>query len=172
MEFRIQRAVQAQHQEITELVQKVWDGLAEKEWFVADGPDYTFRTLTEGKGLGYMALEADTGILAGVFLVTFPGTDPENLGYDAGLAEEELSFAAHMDSAAILPEYRGNGLQYRLMQQAEKDLKAMGFQYLLCTVHPQNRFSRNNVLRQGYQVVATKEKYGGYIRDILMKRIG
>lgn len=41
----------------------------------------------------------------------------------------------------------------------------------MCTVHPENYYSRNNVIRQGYEVVLTKEKYGGYIRDILLKKL-
>ena len=76
-----------------------------------------------------------------------------------------------MDTAAVLPEYRGQKLQYRLMQMAEEELKKEGLRYLMCTVHPQNRYSRENVLRQGYEVAATKEKYGGYLRDILLKRL-
>lgn len=89
----------------------------------------------------------------------------------ASLSGEALHQVAHMDSVAILPEYRGMGLQYRMMQVAEKELKDAGYRYLMCTVHPKNRYSRENILRQSYRVVATKEKYGGYLRDILLKEI-
>ena len=66
-----------------------------------------------------------------------------------------------MDSIAILPKYRGHKLQYRLMQTAEGDLRAKGFKYLMCTVHPDNCYSRDNIVSQGYESVAVKEKYGG-----------
>lgn len=76
-----------------------------------------------------------------------------------------------MDSAAVRAEYRGNRLQYILMQEAEQELRTMGYRYLMCTVHPDNHFSRENVLRQGYRVMKTTEKYGGFIRDILLKEL-
>ena len=88
------------------------------------------------------------------------------------MGDQELSLVAHMDSVAILPEYRGYKLQYRLMQTAEGDLREKGFRYLLCTVHPDNRYSRDNIVSQGYKSVAVKEKYGGYMREIFLKRIG
>ena len=39
-------------------------------------------------------------------------------------------------------------------------------------VHPDNCYSRNNIISQGYGSVAVKEKYGGYVREIFLKRIG
>ena len=53
----------------------------------------------------------------------------------------------------------------------EGDLRQIGYRYLLCTVHPENVFSRSNVMKQGYQKMLTKEKYGGFLRDIWMKNI-
>ena len=35
----------------------------------------------------------------------------------------------------------------------------------------ENVFSRSNVMKQGYQKMLTKEKYGGFLRDIWMKNI-
>ena len=56
------------------------------------------------------------------------------------------------------------------MEQAEKDLKKEGFRYFLCTVHPDNRFSRENMEKLGYRQVWVGEKYGGYMRAVMMKR--
>ena len=58
-----------------------------------------------------------------------------------------------------------------MTQHAEGDLRQMGNRYLLCTVHPENVISRSNVMKQGYQKMLTKEKYGGFLRDIWMKNI-
>ena len=71
----------------------------------------------------------------------------------------------------ILPGAHPDNLGYDLMQHAEGDLRQMGYRYLLCTVHPENVFSRSNVMKQGYQKMLTKEKYGGFLRDIWMKNI-
>ena len=171
MEFRIEKASADDYLLFADIIQKVWEGMEEKSWFMADNADYTRRMLSTGMGIGYKAIETESGNTAGVFLAVIPGTDKSNLGRDAEMPDSLLPFIAHMDSAAVLPEYRGCGLQKRLMTAAEEDLKAMGMRYLMCTVHPDNRFSLNNVLRQGYKIVTVKEKYGGNIRAILQKEL-
>lgn len=171
MEFIIQKAELHQAPAIALVIREAYLALEHKEWYVADDTSYIENLLGQNKGLGYVARETDSGSIAGIFLAAFPGTDPKNLGYDLGFSKEKLSLAAHMDSAAVLPQYRGHHLQYRLMQEAEKELRKMGYRYLLCTVHPDNHFSKNTILRQGYQVIATKEKYGGHLRDILLKEL-
>ncbi len=169
MEFRIEKAAEADARLFADIIQTVWNGMEEKDWYMADNADYTSRMLTTGQGTGYKAVETESGAVAGVFLVTFPGLSDENLGRDAGLPEEELPKVAHMDSAAVLPRYRGNALQFRLMQAAEADLRAAGFRYLMGTVHPDNVYSMNNVLKQGYRVIGEKQKHGGKRRAILFK---
>lgn len=171
MEFLIERADPSDYLILADVIQSVWQQIEQKDWFVADDSEYTRHTLTEGNGIGYKAFEAESGTLAGVFIAALPGDREENLGRDIGLSQEELGKVAHMESVAILPEYRGNGLQYILMKTAEEELRKQGFRHLMCTVHPENKYSRNNMIKQGYRVVLTKEKYGGYLRDILLKEI-
>ncbi|MBE7720990.1 GNAT family N-acetyltransferase [Lacrimispora indolis] len=171
MEFLIERADPSDYLIMADVIQSVWQQIEQKDWFVADDSEYTRHTLTEGNGIGYKAFEAESGTLAGVFIAALPGDREENLGRDIGLSQEELGKVAHMESVAILPEYRGNGLQYILMKTAEEELRKQGFRHLMCTVHPENKYSRNNMIKQGYRVVLTKEKYGGYLRDILLKEI-
>ena len=75
-----------------------------------------------------------------------------------------------MDSVAVLPDYRGQGLQRRLLEEAENWLSRGGDRILLCTIHPENRFSLNNALKQGYEIRKTLEKYGS-VRHLLCKKI-
>lgn len=153
------------------LIQTVWNGLTEKEWFIADDELY-FHTILQGeKGIIYQAVDMEKGILAGVFFVVFPGLGIDNLGRDIGFQKEELLKVVHMDSVAILPSYRGSRLQVRLMQTAEEKLRELGYTYLMCTVHPENCYSRDNLLKQGYQIVKTGKKYGDLLRHILLKKI-
>lgn len=171
MQFLIEKAVPADYLIVADVIQSVWQQIQQKDWFVADDPEYTCHMLKEGNGIGYKAFEKDSGDLAGVFLVALPGNGEENLGRDIGLPEMELENVAHMESIAILSEYRGNGLQHSMMKTAEEELRKQGYRYLMCTVHPKNRYSKNNMIKQGYEVVLTKEKYGGYLRDILLKKL-
>ena len=95
----------------------------------------------------------------------------ENLGRDIGLPESELRKVVHMDSAAVLPSFRGFHLQRRLMKAAEEELQREGFRYLCCTVHPDNKSSLQSVLSQGYRIAKTCEKYGGFPRHILIREL-
>ena len=169
MTFQITPATPSDYQLFADIIQTVWRGMANKDWYLADNADYTCHMLTSGEGLGYKAIETETGEVAGIFLAVIPGLSEENMGRDAGLPEEELPLVAHMDTAAVLPQYRGHQLQYRLMQAAEADLRAMGFRYLMGTIHPDNVYSMNNGLKQGYQIIGEKLKHGGLRRAILMK---
>ena len=171
MEFIIQKANKSQYDIIVDLIRNTCNTIEPKEWFAADADEYTHRMLTEGKATGYMAIESESQNLAAIFMTLAPGKSPENLGYDIGLSDDKIPYVAHMESVVVHPDYRGHKLQRRLMEAAEKDLKAAGYRYLLATIHPENPYSMNNALSLGYQVMRVCEKYGGYLRAILMKEI-
>lgn len=171
MEFIIEKAVASDARAIAEVIQTVYVSMENKDWYVADNEEYTTRMLEEGLGQGYVAREKASGSIAGILLITYPGDSKENLGHDIDFSKEQCLATVHMDSAAVLPAYRGNHLQQRLMQTAEEDLRREGYQYLMCTVHPDNRFSRGNVERLGYRLMKVKEKYGGYQRGIFLKEL-
>lgn len=156
--------------EAYEIVNKVDQGMNVPEWFVAEPYEEFDFWMKKERGLLYLAVDEDENVGA-MFFVILPGLHPDNLGYDLNMEEEQLKLCAMMDTAAVLPEFRGHHLQYEMMQHAEADLREMGYKYLLCTVHPENVFSRSNVMKQGYQKMLTKEKYGGFLRDIWMKQI-
>ena len=147
-----------------ELFERVYNEMEKKEFFAFD-PAYT----PPQEGFTYEIYDGPT--LAAAFSMTFPELDEENLGYDIGLSQKELEKVAHMDVAAVDPDYRGMGLQKRLMKLGEADAKALGYRYLMCTIHPDNAPSLKSALSLGYRVVQTKEKYGGKLRHILLKEV-
>ena len=108
---------------------------------------------------------------AGGFVVDIPGESEHNLGWDIGFDLEQRRRVVHMDTAVVAEGWRGLGLQHRLMQACEKELSHRGWEYLLATVHPDNIYSLNNARKGGYEVMATKEKYGGKLRHIMMKKL-
>ena len=70
-----------------------------------------------------------------------------------------------MDTAAVHPDFRGRGLQRRLIQEAEQVLEG---RILMCTIHPDNQYSLKNALSLGYTIQKTVARYGS-IRYILRK---
>lgn len=76
-----------------------------------------------------------------------------------------------MDMAVVHPTYQGNRLQSRMLRKAEEVLAGSPVlrNRLLATVHPDNRFSLNNMLNSGYEIVKTTRLYGGLPRHVLQK---
>ena len=86
-------------------------------------------------------------------------------------SEGLLTKVSHMESAAVLPEFRGQKIQKKLLEEAEKIERKQGMQYLMCTVHPENRYSVENLEQLGYMVLLETEKYGGLRRKIVYKKL-
>lgn len=170
-EIKIFRAGRESLEEAVRLVQSTEEKMKEKSWFVAESLEEFDRWMRKDQGWLYVAKDCSSGQLAGMFFVVLPGMEEENLGYDIGMQGRQLYECAIMDTVVVLPEYGGMHLQYEMMQTAERKLHKEGYRYLLCTVHPENKFSRENVKRQGYKKILTKEKYGGFLRDIWMKEL-
>jgi len=174
MEFIFEKASKSDITVLVQLVEDVWKGMEHKEWFALydDVDKYINDSIDIGKGFVYKAVDASTGRIAGICVVTYPGDDSENLGYDIALPESELSQVAHMDTIVVHPLYRGNGLQQKLISLAEQKVLSEGFRYLMCTIHPDNIYSKENMEECGYKVVKETIKYGGMPRLVLLKESG
>ena len=77
---------------------------------------------------------------------------------------------ANADSAIVHPDYRGNGLQRKLLEAALALLRP-GIVGIGATVSPENQYSLNNALASGFEIVCRREMYGGYDRYLLAKRL-
>lgn len=181
MEFEIIRAVPLDASELASIMECVAAGMDNPEWFFKDDLTYITEHIghvpLKSEDLGFI-LKAVTVVdgkeqIAGFFMAAFPGLSEKNLGHHIHLSESDLLKVAHMDSVVILPRFRGQGLQYRLIAKAEEVIaQETDYRILMATVHPDNKYSLKNVLAHGYEVAAEALKYGGYRRYILKKEIG
>lgn len=171
MEFRIEKATVEEAEQIAALIEEVYETMPQKEWYVPDNAEYTNAMLASRRGVVYKAIEEESLELAAILMALYPGVCEENLGNEIGLSAHQLTEVVHMESAAVHPKYRGHGLQARLMEVAEQEACQRNKHYLMCTIHPSNQFSMNNALKLGYHVMDTKLKYGGKIRNILLKMV-
>lgn len=146
----------------------VREQMEEKDWFFLDDPGIFRQQMDRGIMEIWFAMDGER--IAGALDVLIPGTEPINYGYDLEFAGEKLLCSANMDCAAVDPDYRGLGIQRQLLEEAEQWLRGRGIRQLLCTIHPENRFSLNNALKQGYSIRKRLERYGS-IRYILLREI-
>lgn len=151
---------------VIDLLQTVREGMDHQEWFYLDPPEDVREMMKKGVMKLWVAMDGNK--IAAAFDFLIPGLETYNYGYDLGLSKNELLAVINMDSAAVHPDYRGKGLQRKLIQEGEKSLIGQGRHILLCTVHPDNQFSLNNVLKQGYTIQKKLAKYGS-VRYVLRK---
>ena len=142
--------------------------MEQSDWLYLDPPELVSSMMENGIMELWLAMDKDR--VAAVFSVLHPGMESYNYGYDLELPEPELLRVVHMDTSAVHKDYRGLGLQRKMVQTAERELSQQGSKILLCTVHPDNLFSLNNMIQQGYEIQKRMDKYGSE-RFILRKNI-
>ena len=168
MELTFRKGTEADIEPFVCFLDDVKRGMNHRSWLYLDPPEVVREMVSDRTMEFWLALDEE--YIAAVFSVLYPGLDGYNYGYDLGLSEQELRQVIHMDTAAVHPDYRGHGLQARMVNLAESALSGKGKKILLCTVHPDNRYSLNNMLSQGYEIQMCIHKYGSE-RYILRKNI-
>ena len=163
MEIQIRKIGMEELDKYLEFSHIVKDMMTQDDWFFLD-PDEEVREMMEYDRVSIWLAE-DGDRIAAVFCIVYPGMEDFNIGYDLGFTEGDLKRVVHMDTAAVHPDYRGQGLQNRMMRHAEAELKG---KILLCTIHPDNCYSLNNVLKLGYTIEKKTERYDS-VRYILRK---
>ena len=143
------------------------------DWFAAESEEFLEKCI-EDEGFTILAKPSENPSAlkpAGFFTVHFPGLSAKNMGHVLNLSDAGLLVTAHMDTAVVDPDYRGNHLQSRMLAEAEAELSRRSFRHLFATVHPDNIYSLRNVTGNGYRIIKTCEMYGGLPRHILYKEL-
>ncbi len=154
--------------EIFRVMKDVHRELEDKSLYVCD--DFEFvKEHIEDHGFTLVAFNEAEEIV-GFLIVRYPMLMEDNLGRDLELPGEELTKVVHMESVAVLPDYRGQGLLLQMLQEAEALIDANDYTYYLTTVSPGNPASYKSFEKNGYRPVLEKKKYGGHIRKIYYKK--
>lgn len=168
MAVQIRKGTPADLDAFIRLLYTVHETMPVKEWFYLDSPEEFRQQMEDGIMELWLAVDGDT--VVGAFDLLNPGLREFNYGYELGLSEDQLLRVVNMDSAAVHPAYRGQGLQRKLLLTAEAWLKEQGSRILLCTIHPENRYSLQNAQKIGYRIQKLVNLYGS-VRYILRKDI-
>ena len=108
--------------------------------------------------------------LGAYFILRYCGRSAHNYAAFLGVPREEWEHWANADSAVVHPDWRGNGLQRKLLEAA-LSLVRPGIVGIGATVSPENQYSLNNALACGFVIADRREMYGGYDRYLLKKML-
>ena len=111
----------------------------------------------------------DGNLLVAIGMLYVPQCIEEDHFHDLGLQDEYKS--ANQKLFLVRDGYRGLGLQRKLIREVEKIAVARGYNLLCTTVAPNNDYSINNFLKEGYVYAKTEEKYGGLVRNLYYKAL-
>lgn len=148
-------------------------------WCFTDSFDeaYKVRSIVLKDGVG-IAARVDNK-LVGIAIITFYRNNTEvykakkKRELEKMLGLPKSTKVAAMDIQIVDHTYYGHGLQRQLLCECEEYLKRLGYTAFYATVHPLNKYSENNFLSLGYEVVLTIYGIYGvlYDGDVVLKLI-
>lgn len=71
----------------------------------------------------------------------------------------------------VNPKYVGNKFQKQMLELLDKYCKSIGKRYIFTKVHPDNIYSINNFISEGYKFVETYKTSSGESRSVYFKEI-
>lgn len=154
---------------IMKMTEKMIKGLTDPQTYYSDDEAFMDKHL-DGRD-GYTLFAEVKGTVAAYLVLRFPRRSEDNLGGYAGLPPEEQMKVAHMEAVVVDSEYRGLGLQQKLMTEGERMAKNRGYVHAMATVYPKNLYSVNNLKALGYEILALAPKYQGWPRYIFYKKL-
>ncbi len=148
------------------LQNEVHAGMLHPEQFVTDDLASIEKDIREGIAVGVWQGER----LGGYAVIHFCGRNPHNYAAFLGVPEDQWEHWANGNSAVVHPDWRGNGLQQKMMRYAMSKMPPE-ITHIGATISPENQYSLNNALAMGFKVMMRREMYGGYDRYILAKEL-
>lgn len=70
----------------------------------------------------------------------------------------------------VNPKFVGNHLQYQMLKVLDDYCIDLGYKYVISTIHPDNIYSINNLVKDGFTLTGTKEFTRG-LRNIYLKSL-
>ena len=166
MKMKIRKCLSSDLQAIIELNETIYAALPDKSILRHNSPEMIASCLEEPNvTLGVW----DGNLLVAIGMLYVPQCLEEDHFHDLGLQGNFKS--ANQKLFLVREGYRGLGLQRNLIREVEQIAMERGYNLLCTTVAPNNTFSINNFLKEGYIYAKTEEKYGGLMRNLYYKRI-
>ncbi|MDD2717997.1 MAG: GNAT family N-acetyltransferase [Candidatus Wallbacteria bacterium] len=141
--------------------------LEDRNIFQPDSAEFIRSWFRENHGFVIGAIDGNK--LVAYFAVFFPGNDPGNLGIDLGVGTADLKKIAQLESAVVIPAYRGNGLGLKLMRLAMKYSNVPDRCMTAALCSPANLQSLRAMFACGLKIRALVDKFSGKQRYIFFR---
>lgn len=148
--FYLQTACGRDLEAVARLQKEVLDGTP-AGWFCPTDP----LVLTEPSHGENLCLWDEAHRLAGYMRLILSPLPEENLAPYAG-----MEMGAVLDTVFVAQEYRGRGIQLFFLEEGLRRCRERGVKNIFATVHPDNRYSRLNFEKAGFELVKIVPKYG------------
>ena len=138
---------------------EIIDNMPNKDWFVPLTKE-EFLTPINGRDNAYFFIHNQQ--IIGLLVLTCDIPDI--------LKEYKLPSDNYMliDSVMVKDEYRGFGLQQQMLDFAYERAIKLGVDGLVASIHPDNRYSMDNFVKQKYELLHVLTIHGGK-RNIMIK---
>ena len=162
--MKLRQCTSADLDAVIELNETIYAALPDKTVLRHNSPEMMASCLEEPNlTLGYW----DDDVLVAIGVLYVPQCLAEDHFHDLDLKGDYRS--ANQKLFLVREAYRGQGLQQKLIRELEKIAIQRGYNLLCTTCAPNNDFSINNFLKEGYVYAKTEEKYGGLVRNLYYK---
>ena len=162
--MELRRCQSSDLQAIIDLNEAIYAALPDKSVLRHNSPQMIASCLEEPNvTLGFW----DGDLLVAIGMLYVPQCLEEDHFHDLDLQGNYKS--ANQKLFLVREGYRGLGLQRKLIREVEKIALARGYNLLCTTVAPNNAYSINNFLKEGYVYAKTEQKYGGLVRNLYYK---
>lgn len=100
-------------------------------------------------------------------MMLIPANEKSLKKFDIDLNYKEVADYGPM---FVSKKYVGNKLQYQMLKELDKYCLSLGYKFAASTIHPDNIYSINNLIKDNFEYKNTKEFARG-IRNIYLKEL-
>ncbi|MBQ0017640.1 MAG: hypothetical protein KBS63_00310 [Clostridiales bacterium] len=151
---------------VMKLQEEIMNALPDKDLYAPYSREETQVQLEED--VCFIA-ECDGEVAGFSVLVPNDADNPRNYGKLFNYDREQMAATASFDLTMVAPRFRGLGIQRDFNKLRTGVALEMGAKEALTTISPDNPYSYRNFLVLNFDIVDTRELYGGKKRYILRK---
>jgi len=167
-EINIRTAQLEDVEEIYNFIAKIYENIEEKSWYSYSKNIERYKLFIND---GYSVVACHKGKIIGVCLTYILRDDGTEFYQIVKELYKGTNDIIEVINYAVSENYRGMGLQNKMLLKIEDMLKDTKYKDFIATVHPDNKYSLNNMLKNGYKIAMKTKLYGGLDRCIIVKNI-